>query len=281
MTGFACNTPSQETTSEHWFVESSILVEFLEPKPPQLEKPKKSNPYKPDPVKRRMLDSLDSVHTVRILDFTENLCRRVSHYSSLDSSFPIPDSISDGFINSNVELQLHSFFSGSPKQFIAKAHSQGEVFIYVFAVKNRNIKKEIEYKLSGMSYLNKDTLGDFNGDGYMDMAIRWHPQTGCCLANAYDVFTGTAHGLKSNYTHFINPTFFPREQKVRGMTYGYDAEFYEFKWYPERIDTLEYVGWFMQDDTMYFRRRRICHSCPTEIVDTLSSRPKKYDKLNL
>ena len=136
-----------------------------------------------------------------------------------------------------------------------------------------------------MTYVN-DTIRDINGDGLNDFVVDWYGSTGCCLKAFSDVYLiRNDKKTFSNNFEFINPTFSPKENIIRGVCYGHpgETEMYKYKWNGETVDTLEYV-YYETDDKGVKTGKVIISDKESylsnfQIIKRLNSVPSEYKKI--
>ncbi|WP_338814410.1 hypothetical protein V9L05_03600 [Bernardetia sp. Wsw4-3y2] len=129
-----------------------------------------------------------------------------------------------------------------------------------------------------------DTIRDVNGDNKKDFIIKSYPMSGCCLAELRDVYLfQTATKFSAQY-HFLNPTFYPKEKIIRGLTYGWNPSLYKYKWNELKIDTLEYIIPNIEDTTRstFFKTKKWRYPLNMENVEkiNLNSIPKEYHSID-
>ncbi len=103
---------------------------------------------------------------------------------------------------------------------------------------NNVVHSDIEIHVEG------DTIFDINGDGHKDYAIHLYSQSGCCPRDVYRVYLYLPHcGGFTPYYELMNPTFYPKDKKVRGMSYGFSGEvpLYEKEWIGVELKDLRYI----------------------------------------
>lgn len=120
---------------------------------------------------------------------------------------------------------------------------------------------------------------DVNGDSITDFLYYWHPMSGCCTANVYEVHLQDTLGYLSNELEFINPAFYPKEKIIRGLCYGHLASFYKFKWNGTKVNTIEYIYRKLEDKNGNIIHIRKKTDSSNEKGIILKKCPKEYNNL--
>ncbi len=128
-----------------------------------------------------------------------------------------------------------------------------------------------------------DTIRDINGDNKKDFIIESYPMSGCCLAELRDVYLFQNKTKFTEKYDFINPTFYPKEKVIRGLTYGWNPLLYKYKWNGLKIDTLEHISPNIADTTRrtFFKTKK--WEDPSDMKNVkktkLNSIPKEYHSI--
>ena len=130
-----------------------------------------------------------------------------------------------------------------------------------------------------MSYIN-DSIVDINGDKVKDFLVYSYSNSGCCMRNLYTVYLydKEVDEFRHKYS-FLNPTFSPKDKRIRGFGYGQPGtvDLYKYKWNGFEIDTLELISSLRNpidgkkvSDTFYRFNKN------GEIIEKLLQLPKEY-----
>jgi hypothetical protein len=194
-----------------------------------------------------------------------------------DSAFPI-----------NVEISLSRHFTTlSPHLIIRRQGPPQFSFIYVdiYTKKGNQYEKVLSHKQWELEYVN-DTIRDINGDGLKDFVVNGYGTNGCCLKGFSNIYLLRPDKKTfSDSFEFINPTFSPKEKRIRGVCYGHPGytELYKYKWNGEKVDTLEYVSY--QKDEQGEKTGKVILSPSrsyddnTKNLKILTSVPAEYRKI--
>jgi hypothetical protein len=142
----------------------------------------------------------------------------------------------------DVELKFGNLFSRKYKNLLIVSSSKLYTKINVYAVRDTGFTQLIDKILmtdSHPGYL----IEDVNNDGLKDLSINWYPLSGCCRRNIFDLYLSKNDETFSKEIELVNPTFFPKEKVIRGITYGHPglASLYKFRWNGINVDTIEYI----------------------------------------
>jgi hypothetical protein len=156
-----------------------------------------------------------------------------------DSSYQVEVEITSGF-----------YFSNQFPHLVIRRTTPGSVYIDIFSRVNGQFQKVLSHEKWTLEYTG-DTIRDVNGDGLKDFILNWYGNTGCCMRGFSDVYLQRSDKKTFSASfEFINPTFSPKEQIIRGVCYGQpgDTEMYKYKWSGETVDTVEYIYYEKNDN---------------------------------
>lgn len=197
----------------------------------------------------------------------------IEKYEVLPDSIPV-----------SVEINLDYHFTKTNPHLIIKRSEPSAIYIDIYTKAENQFKKVISHEQWTMTYVN-DTIRDINGDGVNDFVVNWYAASGCCLkafSNVY-LLRQDKKAFSVNF-EFINPTFSPEEQIIRGVCYGHpgETEMYKYKWNGEKVDTLEYVS-YERNEKGKTGKIIISTDRPYgdkfKILKALNSVPKEYKKI--
>lgn len=191
----------------------------------------------------------------------------------LDSSYQVDVSIHNDFHFSNERLHL-----------IIKMSEPSAVHINIYTNANDGYTPVLAHEQWTMTYVN-DTVQDINGDRLQDVVVNWYGATGCCLKAFSKVYLQRPDHTFSSDLEFINPTFSPSEQMIRGVCYGHpgETELYKYRWHGETVDTLEYVHY--EKDAQGTRTGKVILSTALpygegyKVLCLLDAVPQEYRKI--
>ena len=146
-------------------------------------------------------------------------------------------------IRANLDLIVGDLFDNGRAYAMIRRGWSLTTLVDVVEVTNGQAIPLIQIRHDHNSYI-KDTIFDVNGDGYRDFVIHWYPSSGCCLADVYNVYLYQPDTLKFSADYeFVNPTFYPKEQIIRGVAYGHSGTvpLYKYQWRGAEVDTIEYI----------------------------------------
>jgi hypothetical protein len=176
-------------------------------------------------------------------------------------------------------LTFGNLFEEKNKHLIIRIVTPAEISVTIYALEKNNFKLITERTEWTLDYIN-DTIRDINGDSFNDYIVHTYPSSGCCLADVYHVYLYQQQSgdFTSSYK-FLNPTLYPAEKTIRGLTYGHPGEagLYKFKWNGTQIDTIEYLYPLDPDKKTFLKTNKpniypkedqgkIIHSFPTEYL---------------
>jgi hypothetical protein len=186
-----------------------------------------------------------------------------------------------------VEVIIHSdfYFTQLSPHLIIRRNTPDNIYIDIFSKKDNQFKDVLSHMQWDMTYVN-DTIRDINGDGLKDFVVNWYGSSGCCLKAFSNVYLLRQDKKTfSNSFEFINPTFSPKEQIIRGVCYGHpgETEMYKYKWNGELLDTLEYISYEKNDKGEKTGKIIISNDLPYtgyyKILKRLNSVPNEYKKI--
>lgn len=154
-----------------------------------------------------------------------------------------------GSIPITVAINVDYHFTKYNPHLIIRISDPNTVFINIYSKGDNEFEQVLSYERWALVYTG-DTIRDINGDGLKDFVVNWYGNTGCCLKAFSNVYLQRADGKTfSNGFEFINPTFSPQEQVVRGVCYGHpgETEMYKYKWNKDAVDTVEYIYYEKND----------------------------------
>lgn len=179
---------------------------------------------------------------------------------------------------SKVTLEYGNLFSKKHKHLIVHLYTP-QIIIGIYKLTNDNFKQVMYREESQLSYMD-DIIKDVNGDGKKDFLVHWYPMSGCCRRNVYNVYL--YQEKEDTFTkdyEFINPTFFPKEKIIRGLSYGHNASLYKYKWNKLAVDTLEFV---IRDTTglkFYLTKKDDYNNPPLVKSRIVSQLPREYENI--
>ena len=194
-------------------------------------------------------------------------------------------SIPDSSYQVEVEISSGSYFSNEFPHLIIRRKTPGSVYIDIFLKTNKQFQKVLSHEQWIMEYTG-DTIRDINGDGLKDFVVDWYGSTGCCLKAFSNVYLQRPDKKSfSDNFEFINPTFSPKEQIVRGVCYGHpgETEMYKYKWNKEAVDTIEYIYYEKNDKGEKTGKLIVSNDLPYsinhKIIKRLNYMPAEYKKI--
>ncbi len=191
----------------------------------------------------------------------------------------------DSSYNVKVEINLGDYFTPSFSHLIIRRYSPGNIYMDIYAKNGHHFEKVLVHEEWEMTYVG-DTIRDINGDGLKDFVVNWYGSTGCCLKAFSNVYLLRADQKTfSKNFQFINPSFSPKEQVIRGVCYGHpgETEMYKYKWKGEAIDTLEYITYEKNkkgnNTGMIIVSKKRFHNDKNKVFRRLKSVPKEYKRI--
>jgi hypothetical protein len=149
----------------------------------------------------------------------------------------------------DVDISCGYYFTREFPHLIIRRCTPSSIYIDIFSKRDKQFHKVLSHEQWTLEYTG-DTIRDINGDGLKDFVLNWYGSTGCCLKAFSNVYLLRSDKKSfSNSFEFINPTFSPKEQIVRGVCYGHpgETEMYKYKWNKEAVDTVEYIYYEKND----------------------------------
>lgn len=185
--------------------------------------------------------------------------------------------------NLRVEIEYGNIFDKDKAHTIIHVVGRYLSLVGIYYYNNIEVADSLQTLLFFTRYHignNGDTIQDVNGDDRKDFILKSYPMSGCCLAELRDVYLfQTATKFTEKYD-FINPTFYPKEKVIRGLTYGWNPLLYKYKWNKLEIDTIEYIVPNLIDTTRstFYRTKKWQDPNDMEKINKtkLNSIPKEY-----
>ena len=202
---------------------------------------------------------------------TQNRFKRNYVATMPDSSYQVEVDIKSGF-----------YFSKDFPHLIIRRTTPSSVYIDIFSKTNNQFQKVLSHEQWTLEYTS-DNIRDINGDGLKDYVVNWYGNTGCCLKAFSNVYLQRADKKSfSNSFEFINPTFSPKEQIIRGVCYGHpgETELYKYKWNKEAVDTVEYIYYEKNDKGEKTGKLNVSNNLPYsashKVLKRLNYMPAEY-----
>jgi hypothetical protein len=184
-----------------------------------------------------------------------------------------------------VEVSSDFYFSSRFPHLIIKRKTPSSVYIDIFSKTNNQFHKVLSHEQWTLEYTG-DTIRDINGDGLKDFVVDWYGSTGCCLKAFSNIYLLSSDEKSfSNSFEFINPTFSPKEQIIRGVCYGHpgETEMYKYKWNKGAVDTVEYIYFEKNDKGEKTGKLIVSNNLPYsnnhKVLKRLSYVPAEYRKI--
>ncbi|MDO4880693.1 MAG: hypothetical protein Q3983_05385 [Capnocytophaga sp.] len=183
-------------------------------------------------------------------------------------------------------IKVGNFFDNQNFYAIIYTKAIGIIVVDLYKLTKNN---SFEQKISSESFSElvqpMDTIFDANGDGEKDFLINFYPASGCCMRDVYIVYLSPnkKEGKITNSLEFMNPTFFPEEQVIRGVDYGHPGEvgLYTYRWKGEEVDTLEYIyPDYTTRGKTFIKTGKSCYYPTKEEGIPLKKLPEEYKKIN-
>jgi len=196
----------------------------------------------------------------------------------------LPDS------SSQVEVHLSSdyYFTKAHPHIIIKRYAPYYTYINIFVKTDKGLQQVASNEIPYMqAEYTGDTILDINGDHLKDFVVNWYGSNGCCLKAFSDVYLLRPDEQSfSQGFEFINPTFSPKEQIIRGVCYGHpgQTEMYKYKWNGEAVDTLEYIYYEKNEKDQKTGKLIVSNKLPDsdnyKVLRRLSAIPAEYNKID-
>lgn len=212
--------------------------------------------------------------------------------AALDSAFKIakPQFARDSFLTAFVfypgdstydirlELEIGHIFGDEGKYFLLRRTLPFATFLNVYQLKEGDAIEAISHEQGGMTYI-EDSIADVNGDGFKDFLVHWYPASGCCRRDIFSVYLMIPQQDRfSGEYEFLNPTFSPEEQIVRGVGYDHPGEvgLYKYKWNGFDLDTVEYIYPDADDRERFTRTKRPLYKSRPEDKLVIKQVPSEF-----
>jgi hypothetical protein len=228
-------------------------------------------------------DKIDSINLEKILKDAIEVVEQNKDWGGVEKKYV--ETMPDSSYQVEVSINYGFYFTKENPHFIIRRNTPGAIFVDIFFKPNRLLKKVLSHQQWGMTYVS-DTIRDINGDGLKDFIVNWYGSSGCCLKAFSDVYLlRTDKKTFSNSFEFINPTFSPTEEIIRGVCYGHlgETEMYKYKWKGEVVDTLEYISYEKNDKGEKTGKIVVSNDRPYrvrhKILKRLNSVPDEYKKI--
>lgn len=193
--------------------------------------------------------------------------------------------------DSKVSIDMGNLFADEKQHIMIRSMDQYSLIIDIYARSGQTLLKVFREEANTLTYLS-DTIQDINGDGYKDLLINTYGSAGCCLKalSLIFIYQPKFHDFSKAYD-FLNPTFSPDEQVIRGVCYGYmgDTDLYKYKWNGAQVDTVEYIYFEKkqaEDNTLLpqrtgkvIRAKTRFYDDHQEIIERLDAMPEEYHNI--
>ncbi len=192
--------------------------------------------------------------------------------------------VSPDSIPVSVEINIDYHFTQTNRHLIIRRMEPSMVYIDIYSKGDSQFEKVVSYEIWALTHVN-DTIQDINGDGMNDFVVNWYGSNGCCLKAFSNVFLlRQDQKAFSKSFEFINPTFSPKENIIRGVCYGFpgETEMYKYRWNGENVEIVEYV--FYERNTKGKTGKVIVSTARLnedkfKILKVLNSAPDEYKKI--
>ncbi|MGB1040134.1 MAG: hypothetical protein ACPGVD_04615 [Flavobacteriales bacterium] len=150
---------------------------------------------------------------------------------------------SDSLYEIQVSISVKKVFGNKRKHLIIKRGVDEYYKVNIYSISGKEIIPVLKFELEDHTYMS-DSIFDVNGDNLKDYVVNWYGASGCCPRYRNSVFISKKNGGFESEIDFINSTFYPKDKKILGMTYGHPGEvsLYKLKWKGVKIDTIEYIN---------------------------------------
>lgn len=177
---------------------------------------------------------------------------------------------------------MGNLFDENNKHLLIRRVTPAEVALTIYSIEKNNFKLIAERTEWKLNYLN-DTIRDINGDSFNDYIVHTYPSSGCCLADVYHfyLYQQQTGAFTSPYI-FLNPTFYPEEKTILGLTYDHPgaAGLYKFTWVGTQIDTIEYLYKLDPENKTFIKTLKPTLNPNKDQGKILRSLPKEYMSLD-
>lgn len=200
--------------------------------------------------KRKEIEEENKIDSINLAIFLKNAIKIAEQNIDLDRfNKEYVETMPDSSYQVEVRVRSDFYFTKENPHLIIRRKTPGSIYIDIFSKKDNLFLKGLSHEQWEMTYVN-DTIRDINGDGQKDFVVNWYGSSGCCLKAFSNVYLLRA-GKKtfSKNFEFINPTFSPKDEIIRGVCYGHpsETEMYKYRWNGETVDTLEYISYEKND----------------------------------
>ncbi|MDI3322729.1 XAC2610-related protein [Pinibacter soli] len=236
--------------------------------------------------KRKQIDEqekLDSINDDKVLSEAIKIVEQRKGQDRYKMSYV--STMPDSSYQVDVDIKSDFYFSNELPNLIIRRTTPSSIYIDIFLKKNQLYQKILFHKQWALEYTS-DTIRDINGDGLKDFVVNWYGRTGCCLKAFSNVYLLRSDKKSfSNSFEFINPTFSPKEQIVRGVCYGHpgETEMYKYKWNKEAVDTIEYIYYEKngkgEKTGKFIISNNLPYSDNHKVLKRLSFMPAEYRKI--
>lgn len=255
-------------------------IEFIPVDTNQSEIEINHKPQKKWPKASEIIEYEDSIRMTKVLGDALETAKPFLQRGNYESSYEV---LPDSFYRVQVEIEIGNFFSEKDTHLLIRRINPETVYINIYKSSKKKIHEVFEYDHWNLTYTS-DTIQDINGDNRKDFVVNWYGDTGCCLKAFSNVYLQRNGEEFSEKFEFINPTFSPKEQIVRGVCYGHPGytEIYKYKWNGEKIDTLEYVYFQRNSDGEQTGKIILSDKRSHRLPQTkkiLDAVPKEYEKI--
>lgn len=234
--------------------------------------------------KRRELEEQEYADSIRLNQVLQDAVKRANQNIGknrfIEKYEVYPDSIPV-----RVEIDLDYHFTKASPHLIIRRNEPATFFIDIYTKGTNQFEKVLSYERWALEY-GGDTIRDISGDGLKDFVVNWYGSTGCCLKAFSNVYLLRVDKTTfSGNFQFINPTFSPQEQIIRGVCYGHpgETEMYKFKWNKGAVDTIEYIYYEKNNNGEKTGKVIVSNSRPNsdkqKVLKRLNYIPAEYRKI--
>ena len=213
---------------------------------------------------------LDSLYLIDHLESLLNQASEKMQVGDFDTLFT--DLSREGEPNLEVNMKWGSLFGPDQQHLLIKRELGSLAWFDIFIHTGGKFVPVLDFETPYPFYTG-DTIRDVNGDGRKDFIAAVYSSSGCCLRDGHFVFTasGDRGAFRSEPFFFLNPTYFPKEKLVRGITYGRPGEagVYKIRWKKERLDTLEVIFPYEAEKQNYIRTPASMNYAEGEVISSL------------